>query len=163
MTASLDVTANPQVEKNISARRPPRGPLLLAALLALGWITFLAILTWKTANPVTLNLLQIQQSDVVLAGKVTGQYTIEKTDLQPWPLSEKEVSINNLPEAGAKLGQVYLFALQHHSGEGVPAHGGYRITPTHLPDGAPLIYPATSEALAQLKRIPSQPPAGPGR
>jgi hypothetical protein len=163
MTAIVDSTATRNDSTDNAARPSSRGPLLLAALLALGWIAFLAILTWVTANPVTLNLLQIRQSDVVLVGKVTGTHTISRTDDRLWPLAGSEITVTNLPEAKPEIGQSYLFALQQRDGSAGSHDGPYQITPTHLPNRAPLIYPATPEALAQLNRIQSQSPSGPVR
>ncbi|SFH61132.1 hypothetical protein SAMN05421753_101431 [Planctomicrobium piriforme] len=126
--------------------------------VALVWIAGLGALTWLTANPVTLNWMQFQESDVVAVGKVTGPKTIAKTEQGEWPFPDRtEITVVNLPETGAKTSQTYLFALTQAVSEktnpGATLAGEFFVTPTHLPNEAPLIYPATQEAFEQLKDI----------
>jgi hypothetical protein len=45
-----------------------RRALASAAAVTLGWVLFLAVVTWRTANPPAINIVQILESDLVLVG-----------------------------------------------------------------------------------------------
>jgi len=127
--------------------------LISAFALALVWWGVLAALTYYTANPVTLNREQILRSALVVTGTIVGdpgegRVTVERE----WKKSpvKKETSetilVSNLTEAGARRGLSYLMPLSRGS-------DGFHVTPTLLPNAAPLIYPATPDAIKQLEAI----------
>lgn len=147
------------------AAAPPRAPFWISILIVVVWVGTVAALTWTSANPVTLNQQQILNSDLVVVGKVVDdpapRYVIEPVDHQPWPLTERRpIGVSNLPGTEAHAGQTYIFPLTRHAeDQGVPMHGDYFVTPSHLPNAAPLIYPATPAALKQLEQILMEPPS----
>ncbi len=65
-----------------------------------------------------------------------------------------EITVTNLSKTVARTGRTYLIPL-------VPSDGNARETEIPLSDGVPLIYPATQEALGQLRTILAPPPAPP--
>jgi hypothetical protein len=126
--------------------------LVPAIVLALAWWVVLIILAWFTANPVTLNLKQIQNSLYVVTAEVDdvgmGQVTVEKE----WKTGTDigNPTIDNLKETGARSGQTYLIPLT------VTPDGQFIVTIADLPRNQPLIYPAGTEASRQLEQILSQ-------
>jgi hypothetical protein len=64
-----------------------------------------------------------------------------------------EIVIDNLTATGAQTGDAYIFPLT------LERTGGRRflVTESLLPNGAPLIYPATAEAIEMLESILAKP------
>lgn len=113
------------------------------------WIAALAVLALKTANPVTVNRVQIEDATAVLKGRVidADKGLVELTpDWKPNGIdSPKELTIENLKEASAKSGQEYLIPVTRHSAS------EFSVTPTR--GRRVLVYPATPEVAAEVERL----------
>ena len=144
------VTVDPVTDAKLRLR-------LFAGLLLGGvWLTGLAVLAWQTANPVTLNREQIRRSRWVVVGTLDTKTKLLKIEKE-WQSNERfkkpGVSITNLDATRLRPGQRYIVPLQRDSRDTYSAPTGWEVTPTLLPNKEPLVYPATDDALAQLKRI----------
>ncbi|WP_437225753.1 hypothetical protein SH661x_004217 [Planctomicrobium sp. SH661] len=161
MTSTVATPAG-ETQGKLSARPSPKY-LWLAVGIVVVWVGLVAVLAWLTANPVTLNRQQIRDSLVVVEGQMVidrtnnpVRYLIEPVSEGPWPFPSRDpIEVSNLPETGATQGKSYFFPLAKHHGR-VPAPGEYIVTPTRLPNAAPLVYPATEDARQQLKQILSE-------
>lgn len=125
------------------------------AALACLWFMALATLTWTTANPVTVNLLQVRMADSIVRARVVdksaGQVDVLET-LHGMPLTDRK-DVGNLASTAAKEGEDYILPLTEW-------RTGWRITvPKSLdsPNIPPLIYPATPTALASTREIVGAP------
>jgi hypothetical protein len=138
---------------NVPADTPTRARRrwLIALGIALGWFIVLGLLATFTANPVTLNRDQILRSEVVVTGTVVdASQALVKVD-QAWKGRDvpAELRIENLAVTGARANEQYIFPISiSRTGE-----RRYRVTESRLPNEAPLIYPATEEALAMLRGV----------
>ena len=121
-------------------------PLICAVSVAVSWWFVLGWLALVTANPVTLNRIQVKDADYVVTGTISdlakGTVTVHKEWKQNAALDE--ITVENLNEAGGKPNTKYLIPLKSN------ADHEYRVVPTRLPGGTPLIYPATEAAINQL-------------
>lgn len=129
--------------------RPSRTFLLIAAILAAGWALFLALLAAYTANPVTLNREQILASSYVVTATVAGDPAEGRVSVErEWKKQALSgtVAVIDLPAAGARRGTAYLIPLSR-------SDDALRVTEAPDSTGAPLIYPATPDALKQLRTI----------
>jgi hypothetical protein len=123
--------------------------LLAVVLFAAIWGLALAAMAWLTANPVTLNFHQIAVAPFVVTATVedpqTGRVTVERE----WKHSRalEDITIDNLNQTGARAGGRYLIPLAKAEGE------RYLVAETPIEGAAPLIYPATAEAISQLDAI----------
>jgi hypothetical protein len=134
-----------------SSRRSSRRLLAVAAIIAALWWCSLALMAAFTANPVTLNREQILRSDAVVTGTVdTGRGSVEVQKQWKGDALAKTLEIGRLKETGARDGRTYLVPLEKEPS------GGYDVTRSRLPNNDPLIYPATTEAIAQLERLLSE-------
>ena len=130
---------------------PSRNRTILIAAFAIAgaWILGLVVLALTSANPVTLNQKQIQHSHyVATAIRPTSDSTTLSVQKE-WKRGEElgEITVTNLAEVRMPANQEFLVPLQRLRGS------GYRITATTLPNEAPLIYPVTQEAEAQLTEL----------
>lgn len=124
-----------------------RGVIVIASV-AVVWYLVLLGLALFTANPVQLNVQQILDSGwVVLA-------TVDKDGV----VYERKTVQGLLPEGPLKLSDKCRYTDREIILPLVREFGDYRITPTHLPNGDRLVYPATPDALRQLEEILSPPP-----
>src|SRR5262245_44075916 len=98
----------------------------------------LSLLSFFTANPVTLNRDQILESDDVLTAGVENPDTGNVLILRAWKqrVDEKSLSLSNLKSTEAVSGQTYLIPIRGTSDE-------WTVTRSKLPQRVPLIYPAT--------------------
>lgn len=123
--------------------------VLIAAFGACGlWMLGLVALAMFSANPVTLNQKQIRESDAIVTAYREGKVSVlvvTKTWLGADGLGA--VTVTNLEDTRMPKGQEFLVPLQRLPGE------RYRVTPTSLPNKAPLVYPATPEAESQLQTL----------
>jgi hypothetical protein len=135
-----------------SRRISPRNLLIAALAVAAIWWIALAALAIFTANPVTLNREQIFRSDYVVTGTLTdaGSGTLDVS--KEWKQNglTGTISVDLLKEAGADRGQTYIIPLENNR------DGSFQVTRSRMPDEAPLIYPATSDADGQLSRLLSE-------
>jgi hypothetical protein len=106
----------------------------------------------RTSDPVTLNRDQILRAQHVVSATVEdpsrGRVTVERA----WKGENLSgtLDVENLPEAHPQTGATYLLALSRRGGE-------FRIVDTLQRTRMPLIYPATPEAVEQLRAILGQP------
>jgi len=135
-----------------SPRQIPKGVWMATIALVAVWWAFLMGLAWLTANPVTLNYRQIEDSRYVVTGRVAnlsdGTVEVEREWRREEPL--EVVRVEDLKRSGAVEGQTYLIPLRPN-GDGL-----YRVTPTPRVDAVPPIYPATDAAIGQLESILQQ-------
>ncbi len=136
--------------------------LYCCVAITLVWMLALISLAVTTANPVTLNQLQILQADYVVAATIvdlkSGRVKVQSEFKQNAPL--EAIRIANLETARARAGESYLIPI---SKSAVPFNAGkldetYRVTPTQLPTHLPLIYPHTPAAEQQLRAILAKQP-----
>jgi hypothetical protein len=138
--------------KPASTSSPAHGSrlfLVVAAVLAAAWIAVLTLLAIFTANPVMLNVEQVEASPYVITGTVTGdpakgQVTVER-EWKKHALSGT-ITVENLREAGARAGTQYIIPLSR-------PYDAFRVTESPYSGTGPLIYPASSEAVKQLETI----------
>lgn len=136
-----------------------RGLLLAALVLAALWWLALALMAWLTANPVTINVWQVYQADVVVqamvvdpqsgAIEVSREWKNDRTSL-PGQSIVKDTAL-----AEAVPGNSYLLPLTRSAtGEWQVTRAALR-TPLGKPQqyAPPYIYPATEEAIAQLEEV----------
>jgi hypothetical protein len=123
--------------------------LISAVALAAGWWVCLSLLALFTANPVTLNREQILRSKDVVTGTIVGDPGSGKVSVtEEWKGHDLRgtIMVANLATTIARQGTSYLIPLS-------ASDETFRVTETLLPNGAPLIYPATYDALEQLQEI----------
>ncbi len=120
----------------------------LAVVLIIAWLVVLSLLSFFTANPVTLNRDQIRKSNDVLTAIVENPAAGNVRVLHAWKqrVNEKTLVLPNLKSTEAVSGKTYLIPISGAGDEWI-------VTPSKLPQNLPLIYPATPEAERQLKSI----------
>lgn len=130
---------------------------LIAATLA--WVLLLVGLVNWTANPVTLNRVQIAHADYVVTATpidvAKGTFQVEREWKQGAELGA--IRIHNLPPTPSLERREYLIPLSRRAdGSFVITHGelsnpGHeKMVAAHVP---PVIYPATPDALRQLEAL----------
>ncbi|QDT36391.1 hypothetical protein [Stratiformator vulcanicus] len=143
------------VDQGIDAAEPDRVAnrhrviaFVICLAIALVWWVFLVTIAIRTANPITLNVMQLRNSDAVLVGEITSKDEVRvETVIVGDPISTETIRVLNLPEVSAPTQSTYLLPLQ------LAAGGGYRVTPTRLPNGLPLIYPEGDWTVEDVERI----------
>jgi hypothetical protein len=133
------------------AGRPSRGWLLLAATAAAAWFAFLVALAVLTANPVTVDREQLLDSDAVVAATPTASAARSVT-----LRVEKTLAGLNVPDTlraetdepqRLTAGRRYIVPLRRTA-------DGYAVTPAPRSlKYAPLVYPATDDALRAAEKI----------
>lgn len=107
------------------------------------------LLAHYTANPVTLNREQILDSPYVVTGTVVGDpasgHVAVEREWKKQALSGT-IEVAKLAATGAKAGVAYIIPLAK------PDHA-LEVTEAPNSNGTTLVYPATPEALDQLKSI----------
>ena len=126
---------------------PTRTQFAAASLLALAWYLCLASLAVFTANPVTLNARQILDSRWIVLATIDDDGVVH----------ERKSIRGLLPDGPIKLTDPCRYPNQEVILALVREFGDFRVTPTHLPKGDRLIYPATQTALQQLDEILNAP------
>jgi hypothetical protein len=123
----------------------------MAVGVTIAWIVFLTILAATTANPVTLNRVQIEEASTVMRGRVldVAKGTVE---LDPsWKRNGVEsavtTTVTNLQAAEAKSGGDYLIPVTRRGSDELS------VTATRTSGNRPLIYPATPEVIAVVEEI----------
>lgn len=121
---------------------------VLAASLTGLWVLGLGVLSFLTANPVTLNRDQIlEATDVVTAvvdDAVLGRVRVEKS----WKdkVADKELTLSNLAETKSAARQRLLIPVTF-------SRPNWLVTPSKLPREPPLVYPVGEEAERQLRQL----------
>lgn len=128
-----------------------RGVIAIASV-AIVWYLVLLGLALFTANPVQLNVQQILDSGWIILATVDQNGVVH----------ERKTVQGLLPDGPLKLSDKCRYTNQEIILPLVREFGDYRITPTHLPNGDRLVYPATEDALKQLSAI-LNPPREPAR
>ncbi len=120
----------------------------LAVALIIAWLAVLSLLSYFTANPVTLNRDQILESADVLTAVVENPATGNLRVLHAWKqrFDEKTLALPNLKSTEAVPGETYFVPISAAGAEWI-------VTPSKLPQHLPLIYAATPEAERQLKSL----------
>ncbi len=144
---SAHTATPPESVPPTSARN--RTMLIVAALVAAVWVLGLVVLALISANPVTLNEEQILHSLFVVTAIRPDAKSSMLLVTKEWLHGEDlgEIAVANLDHAKMPADRECLVPLQRLG------KGRYQITPTTLPNEAPLIYPATPEAEAQLREL----------
>lgn len=136
--------------RNAIAHLLRKRAVLIAAFILSGlWILGLVILAALSANPVTLNQKQIRASDFVVTAQRNPDGSPTLIVTKEWTEGEElgTIMVTNLEQTAMTPGAEFLVPLLR------AAKGRFRVTPTSLPDEAPLVYPATPEALDQLQSL----------
>jgi hypothetical protein len=123
--------------------------LIAAAALAAGWGIALALLALFTANPVMLNREQILGSPYIVTGTAVAEPSSGRVSVErEWKKSALAgtITVENLARAGARKGITYIIPLSRPD-------DAFRVTEAPFAGGAPLIYPATPDAIQQLQAI----------
>lgn len=119
-----------------------------AAAIAVAWWVVLVAMVLFSANPITVNREQILDSHYVVTGKLSdaGNSIVVERE---WKRDAKLeiVSVEHLDRTEVKAGKSFIVPLR------IVRRGEYQVTPSRLPNHAPLVYPATEEAMGQLKKI----------
>lgn len=122
------------------------------------WVSSLLIMVLTTANPVTINIVQVHESTSIVVAKVNSLYPgeIEVMEVLSGPNPGKTLAIRNLTETPAQVGGTYLIPLIPVTEAPKRMPNLFDITPTGIPGkmaesrGMPLIYPDTREAREML-------------
>lgn len=154
MTSNPDQSPAPEQSRAADAvpAAGARGALRIAVAVAALWLLALGSLALFTANPVTLNVEQVRTSEYVVTGCLAGDERRVLVVERQWKGAETlaELRVGNLSQTAIKHGQSYLVPLSR------TRSGALEVTETDLPENPPLVYPATDEAIAQLKAIFAQ-------
>lgn len=121
---------------------------VLAASLAGVWVIGLGMLSFLTANPVTLNRDQILEATNVLTAVVEdvelGRVRVEKS----WKnaIQDEQLTLPNLGETKPVARQRLLIPVTFSNHK-------WQVTPSKLPHELPLVYPASEESERQLRHL----------
>lgn len=161
-TTSADVAAAlPESDPTNAGRASADGPVaspvkirrrwIVSAIVLAAWILALGILAATTANPVTLNREQILHAHFVVTARVLnraeGMIAVEKEWKRGAGIVADKMRVENLDRTGVHDGAEYLLPLTRQ------ADGKLYVTETRLPNGRPLAYPATPDAIARLEQL----------
>lgn len=122
-----------------------------AVLVFAVWFVLLVTLAVRTANPVTLNRLQIRQADLIVEATIEDLATGECRIVRSWPDAPQlgpVITVTGLGELSVRPGEAYLLPLNRNE-----RGAGFHIAPTPPPLSKPLIYPADDESRRQLEEI----------
>ena len=124
---------------------------LAVFVLAGIWYIALISLAALTGNPVTINQLQIRQSDLVVSGTVDENGVVSHINVHKvrGMMPEGEIRISNFEWPPGN----YILPLKRERGQ-------LEVTRSELPDKPPLIYPANDESIVQLLQILKKNPRG---
>ncbi|MBC8290395.1 MAG: hypothetical protein H8E37_08770 [Planctomycetes bacterium] len=117
---------------------------LAVFVLAAIWYVALISLAAFTGNPVTINRLQIKQSDLVVSGSVDENGTISHILVHKVngiiPAGEIRVTPFDWPPGD------YILPLKNKDSQ-------LQVTLSELPGNPPLIYPSNEKSIKQLQQI----------
>ena len=116
-----------------------------AALVALIWLACLLFITVTLSNPVTFNLAQIRQADLICVGTFQdGTFQVKNC----WPETDLELNhFENQEDITPAPKTQYIVPV-------TITRSGPEIT--LAPFDVPLIYPATEQTLEQLRALSSK-------
>ena len=147
---------------------PPAAPLhrsvwlRIAAAATVAWVCALAAITWMTANPPVINLLQLQHSDLVLVGtwenRAEGRFLVER-ELKHGRL-KGPVKIVGLPDRGLPTTPAWVIPVTKLGDTWAVTRGEFPILVRPPAKDArpqvvevnvdPQCYPATNDVLGQI-------------
>ncbi|WP_339746523.1 hypothetical protein [uncultured Rubinisphaera sp.] len=144
--AVVEKQANPTASKKHAL------PFYLAILLGICWLIALAVLSLFTANPVTLNRVQIMRADAVIAAEIVDTQgkvrVVEVLFTRQGVDVETESTFKVLPPSPH---------WQPHVQRILPilrdADGNWRIAPAPLPKTVEIDYPDRPDLRAEVKEI----------
>lgn len=125
-----------------------RRRFVLATGLAAMWLIGLGVLSFTTANPVTLNRDQIREADDVMTAVVddaaTGRVRVETA----WKnlARDEQLTLPNLVASKSTPGQRLLIPVRR-------TKTGWQVMPSKLPKEPPLVYPVNDESERQLRLL----------
>jgi hypothetical protein len=163
-----DAAAESSVGANAS---PARGRWFPFAIVIIAvWIAFLAVLTWRTANPPVVNDVQILESDEIFVGswKDQAEGRFDVADELRHGQIHGLVTITGVPQRGAPKSDRWVIPVTRRGGtyavtqgifppgrDPLAKPGDRPLPPVHV---EPLCYPATEAVLAQIRRLLPQKP-----
>jgi hypothetical protein len=120
----------------------------IAALMAVAWCAALAWLALATANPITLNRRQILDADIVITARIEDRAAGKCRVAERWTGAAvpDELVVSGLKETAARGDGGWILPLKE-------ARGGYEVLASALPSRARLVYPATPDAVRQLREL----------
>src|SRR5690349_17454053 len=121
---------------------------VLAALLAVAWCAALAWLALATSNPVILNRAQIRGADAVVTVRIEDRASGKCRVVQQWSgdAVPAELVVRELAKTAARGDGEWILPLQK-------TREGYEVQQSALSSQARLVYPATKEAVGQIREI----------
>ena len=120
----------------------------LAAVFAGLWLIGLGVLSFLSANPITLNRDQVLSATDVLTAVVEDPKAETVHVEKSWKgaVSDDHLALSNLHATKPAAGDRLLIPVSR-------SRGGWRVTLSKLPNEPPLVYPATPESEGQLRKL----------
>ena len=120
----------------------------LATVLAGLWVAGLGVLSFLSANPITLNREQVLSATDVLTAVVEEPRAETVRVEKSWKgaVSEDQLALSNLSATKTAAGDRLLIPVSK-------SRDGWRVTLSKLPNEPPLVYPATPESETQLRQL----------
>ncbi len=138
-----DDATTDDAQTSLEAQRvSPRTVFIAATLVVLAWYVFLISIAATTGNPITLNRVQLEESRVIIAGRVDAGGHVQVDQEFKGRAPAREFELADFPYPAGR----YILPLR-------PGPDGIEITPSRLPNKARLIYPATPESIRQLEEL----------
>ena len=116
-----------------------------AAIVAVCWYVLLISVAAFFGNPVTLNRLQLLESTLIISGTVAADGTVSHANIWKGVAPKGVIKIESFTWDQGD----YILPL-------IRKNGGLTVTPSHLPDNIPLVYPANNRSLNELQSILKQ-------
>ncbi|MEZ5940523.1 MAG: hypothetical protein R3C18_03960 [Planctomycetaceae bacterium] len=141
---------------------PQRGLLFAAIGIGAVWICLLLMIVVLTANPVTINKLQMRQAEYVVEARVLvlNPGEVEIVGQLRGSVSKKQILLRNLSQTAVQVGETYIMPLKSIKGAGDSAGSVFEIAPSGLPNnvtgeeqGLPLVYPVSEESRNQVREF----------
>ena len=120
----------------------------LVAILASLWLIGLGVLSFLSANPITLNREQVLSATDVLTAVIEEPKAETVRVEKSWKgaVFEDHLALSNLNATKTAAGDRLLIPVSR-------SRGGWRVTLSKLPNEPPLVYPATPESEGQLRQL----------
>lgn len=117
-------------------------------MLAGLWVAGLGVLSFLSANPITLNRDQVLSATDVLTVVVEDPKAETVRVEKSWKgaVSEDQLALSNLSATKTAAGDRLLIPVSK-------SRDGWRVTLSKLPNEPPLVYPATPESETQLRQL----------
>lgn len=129
------------------------------------WVLFLAVITWRTANPPVVNGVQVQVSDRILVGRwenrADGRFEVTQELKRGDPLGV--VTVTGVPDRGTPTNDLWVIPVLKFGGTYSVTHGQFVNHPWRRLPAAdaqewevrvnPQCYPATDDVLEQINAV----------